>query len=350
MTTAKQKYILLSDQETAKILKIRINKLYEICSFFDDKQDDEWDLIEGEHFEWVRKDVGKRKFYEAGAVAIAKYMYTIADQRFLAGLVNEVIEAFTHRRKRIRRHLLRRKVAIEFASLNDAKITKELVFLARPKIIRILETNGKGLNASIRRIQDNDSLEGKQQLKPDEDYKVIDDLQHWSQRGIAKLAEDMTINHKKQRRSSRQAWTETAFEEIEDAIEKQREYLESSESRIRKAIDKAKRLADNRCQVSLKKRTPSHPFDLHAHHLFDKASRPDLADVLENLLVMHSEIHQGFHQWHGCESCEPRDFIEYLLHAEGAIFESNKNAKNLDLIIHKLERVQSFFEDCYHMP
>jgi hypothetical protein len=122
MTAAKQKYILLSDQETAKILKIRINKLYEICSFFDDHQDDEWDLIEGEHFEWVRKDIGKRKFYEAGAVAIAKYMYTIADQGFLAGLVNEVIEAFTHRRKRIRRHLLRRKVAIEFASLNDANI------------------------------------------------------------------------------------------------------------------------------------------------------------------------------------------------------------------------------------
>lgn len=349
MAAAKQKYILLSDEETAKILKIKLDKLYEICGFFDSNKEDEWELAEGEHFEWVRKDVGKRKFYEAGAVAIARYLHTVEDQGFFASLINEVIEAFTHRRKRIRGHLFRRKVSIEFSSLNDASIINELVFLARPKIIRILETNGKGLNASIRRIQNDDSLEGQNQLIPDEDFKIIDNIQSWSQRGIAKLSKDMTINHGKQRRLSRQAWTETAFEEIEDAIEKQRKYLESSGNRISKVIDRAKRLADHKCQVSLKKRTPAHPFDLHAHHLFDKVSRPDLADVLENLLVMHADIHKGFHQWHGSESCEPRDFIEYLLHAEGARFESKRNTQHLDILIHELERIQARYEDCYQM-
>lgn len=350
MAAAKQKHILLSDKETAKILKIRVNKLYDICDFFDNRDDDEWELVEGEHFEWIRKDVKRRRFYEAGAVAIAKYLQQVETKGFLASLVDEVIEAFTHRRRKIRRHLVRRRIFIEFASLDDASLVDDLVFLARPKIIRILQTNGKGLNSSIKRIQDNDSLEGQEQLKPGKHFDVIENNQYWSQIGIVSLAQDMSQNHEKRSRASRKAWTDTVFEEVEDAIQKQRKYLESSEPRIKKAIEKAKKIADNTCQVSLKKRTPSKPFDLHVHHLFDRNSRLDLADVLDNLLVMDSEIHRGFHKWHGYESCEPKDFIEYLLHVEGDKFESKRNTHHLDTLVNKLERVQAFFEDKYHIP
>lgn len=350
MAATQRKYILLSDKETAQILKIKVNKLYKICDFFDGKDDDEWELLEGEHFEWIRKDVKKRQFYEAGAVAIAKYLQKIETEGFWASLVDDVIEAFTHRRKRMRRHLVRRQVAVEISSLNDATLTDSLVFLERPKIIRILRTNGKGLNASIKRIQDNNSFEGQQQLKPGKHFDVIDNTQYWSQVGIVSLAQDMSHNHEKRSRESRKAWTDTVFEEIEDAIAERIKYLESAEPRINKAIDKAKKAADDTCQVSLKKRTPANPFDLHAHHLFDRDSRPDLADVLDNLLVMHPDIHRGFHNWHGSESCEPKDFIEYLLHVEGDKFESTKKTKYLDALIDKLERVQRFFENHYHMP
>jgi hypothetical protein len=350
MAAAKQKYILLSDEETARILKIKINKLYEICNFFDDNKDDEWDLIEGEHFEWIRKDVGKRKFYEAGAVAIAKYLQETESKGFLSSLIENVREAFTHRRKKIRRHLVTRQVNIEFSSLDDVSIVNDLVFLERPKVIRILGTNGKGINASIKRIQENDGLEGQQQLEPDKHFKIIENSQYWSQVGIAGIAQDMSQNHERRSRHSRKAWTDAVFEEIDTAIRERKKYLESFESRVKKAKEKAKKLADNRCQVSLKKNTPAKPFDLHAHHLFDQSSRPDLADLLENLLVMHADIHRGFHQWHGSESCEPQDFIEYLLHAEGAIFDSKKNTQHLDLLIHELERTQARFEDCYQMP
>lgn len=350
MPAAQRKHILLSDQETASILKINIRKLYRICNFFDDNVDDEWDLIEGEHFEWVRKDVKKRQFYEAGAIVIAKHLQEVETQGFFASLVDEVLEAFTHRRKRIRRHLVRRQVSIEFASLNDAKLTPDLVFLERPKIIRILRTNGKGLNASIKRIQNNDSLEGQEQLKPGKHFDIKENNQYWSQIGIVSLAQDMSQNHGKRSRASRKAWTDTVFEEIEDAIQEQRKYLESSESRIKKAMEKAKRIADNTCQVSLQRRTPSRPFDLHVHHLFDRSSRPDLADVLDNLLVMHSDIHCGFHRWHGSESCEPKDLIEYLFHAEGDKFKTERSTKNLDVLVNKLDKIQACFENHYHMP
>ena len=42
---------LLTDKETAKILGIKINQLYDTVDFFDKYDDDPWDLIEGEHFE-----------------------------------------------------------------------------------------------------------------------------------------------------------------------------------------------------------------------------------------------------------------------------------------------------------
>ena len=45
---------LLTDRETAKLLRIKINSLYKTVDFFDEFDDDEWDLIEGDHFEYVQ--------------------------------------------------------------------------------------------------------------------------------------------------------------------------------------------------------------------------------------------------------------------------------------------------------
>lgn len=349
MAAAQRKLILLSDTETAKILGITQNKLYRICNFFDAHEDDAWDLNEGEHFEWVMKNVKKRRFYEAGAVAIAKYLQETETSGLISGLIDKVIEKFTHRRQKIRKHLVRRKVAIEFASLNEASIEKDLVFLARPKVIRILETNGKGLNASIRRIQNNNSLDGRAQLEPGEHLNYVDSVEHWSQRGIARIAEDMSANHGKKYKKARKAWTDTVFEEIEDAIAEQRKYLESFDSRVKKVMEAAKLVAQGKCQVSLVRQSPVQPFDLHAHHLFDRSSRPDLADVMDNLLVMHEDIHHGFHMWHGHTDCEPKDFIEYLLKAEDGRFDSQKKTSHFRDLVQKLEKIQQMFEDFYYM-
>ena len=45
---------LLTDKETAKILHITTTSLYRTVDFFDSRDDDEWDLIEGDHFEFVK--------------------------------------------------------------------------------------------------------------------------------------------------------------------------------------------------------------------------------------------------------------------------------------------------------
>lgn len=46
---------LLTDKETAKVLGKRIDTLYKTVDFFDSDDKDEWELIEGEHFEFTTK-------------------------------------------------------------------------------------------------------------------------------------------------------------------------------------------------------------------------------------------------------------------------------------------------------
>ena len=59
---------LLTDKETAKILGKRIDRLYKDVDYFDKYDNDEWELNEGEHFEFVAKKgvIKERRFYEEG--------------------------------------------------------------------------------------------------------------------------------------------------------------------------------------------------------------------------------------------------------------------------------------------
>ena len=86
---------LLTDRETAKLLRVKINSLYKTVDFFDEFDDDEWDLIEGEHFEYVQRhgELKERRFTEEGVEALAKYLE--GDQE---GLFSKVLESDFARR------------------------------------------------------------------------------------------------------------------------------------------------------------------------------------------------------------------------------------------------------------
>ncbi len=71
---------LLTAQETARILGKRIDSLYNIVDAFNAKGDDEWELVEGEHFEFAGPAVAgakrrrPRRFSEEGVEALARYI------------------------------------------------------------------------------------------------------------------------------------------------------------------------------------------------------------------------------------------------------------------------------------
>ena len=345
--------LLMSAEETAKIISISLKKLYKICKFFDEHENDPWDLIEGEHFEWVSKGLKTRRFHEAGALAIAKYIQETNSRSIFRGLMARVLERITHRQERATRLLVRRSVTSELKDLSTLVIQGNLVFVERRRVIRILGTNGKGLNAAALREQENCGLMGRETMEKGVHFNDIDNVQHWSQRGLVRIAQNMSENflsRKSQKAwKSRKAWIDAVAEVVDEAITEQRKYLESSDERVKKAMAQVKSLANNTCQITRVKRTPDNPFDLHAHHLFDRSTRPDLATLHDNLLVIHEEVHEGFHNWHGGGCCEPKHFVDYLTSVESWRFDTSKKAAGLQKLINRLDKLQQNHENHLRM-
>ena len=302
---------LLTDREAAKILNIRIDRLYETVDFFDRFDDDPWELIEGDHFEFVQQtgDYQERRFTEEGVEAIARYL-----DGETAGIFAQVMELLTHRKRKRKQMLVSRRITQEFIETNGiVKTVGQLVFVDRPTTIKILQTNSLGINNSINRLFKSDSLDGQEGLEIEKHFVMDENREKaWSQKGLASIALDMKENAKITK--ARRAWMSAIGEVVDECFKKELKRLNSADLRIARAIRKAKRAAKDTCQVTGARRARGRDLTLDGHHLFDKSNRPDLADLHENILVMESGIHADFHCWQSRRdsTCEPKDFLEYL--------------------------------------
>jgi hypothetical protein len=336
-----------SDKEAARMLGIPVSKLYRICDFFDSDPDDAWDLTEGEFFEFEPGQARKRRFYEEGVMAIAKYLEETEGGSFLARLK----EFFTHHRARVTRALVQRRIIQVTQDRAGLVIRGELVFLQQRSVVRVLGTNGKGMAGTLRRIEEESAgLDGAEGLEIDVHFADFEDAdgRHWSQRGIARLAR--TMHERGRITKARKAWVKAVADVAEDCFEVQRKVLESHEARVRTAMDRARTKA-KACAVTQQKPNAAdrNPIELEAHHLFDAGSRPDLAALDDNLLVISSALHRNFHKWMGNRPCEPKDFVDYLLRNELTHFEGSPSTRarqeaRQQKLIHRLELLQARYE------
>jgi AraC-like DNA-binding protein len=329
------------------MLGIPVTKLYGICRKFDGDLNDEWDLIEGEFFEYEPGQARKRRFYEEGVMAIAKYLEKTEGGSFLARLK----EFFTHHRVRVTRALVQRRIIQVTQDRSTLVIRGDLVFLQQRAVVRVLGTNGKGMAGTLRRIEEESAgLEGAEGLEIDIHFADFDDVKgrHWSQRGITRLAR--TMHERGRITEARKAWVKAVADVAEDCFEVQRKVLESHEARVNAAMGRARSKA-KACAVTQQKPNEAdrNPIELEVHHLFDAATRPDLAALDDNLLVISSALHRNFHKWMGKSPCEPKDFVDYLLHNELTHFEgststSTRQQKRQQKLIHSLELLQARYE------
>ena len=336
-----------SDKEVARMLGISPTKLYRICDFFDADPDDAWDLIEGDFFEYEPGQARKRRFYEEGVMAIAKYLEETEGGSVLARLK----EFFTHHRARVTRALVQRRIIQVTQDRSSLVIRGDLVFLQQRSVVRVLGTNGKGMASTLRRIEEESaSLDGAEGLEIDVHFADFDDLdgRHWSQRGIARLAR--TMHERGRITKARKAWVKAVADVAEDCFAVQRKVLESHEARVRSAMLRARHKA-RACAVTQQKPSAAdqNPIELEAHHLFDAATRPDLAALDENLLVISAALHRNFHKWMGNRPCEPKDFVDYLLRNELAHFQGSARTRarqeaRQQKLIHRLELLQAQYE------
>ena len=335
---------LLTDRETARILGKKINTLYKTVDFFDSNDEDEWDLIEGEHFEFTRQsgDYRERRFYEEGVEALAEYF-----DRNTPGLIKLVAEALTHRRRKRKQMLVSRRITQELIEAGSMlEVRGELGFVSRKTCINVLQTNGRGINNSIDRLSQLGLLDGEEGLEIEKHFLLSDEGEKiWSQRGLANMAIDMSNNSRITK--ARKAWVGAVGEVVEDCFKVEVKRLAAAPQRIDKAIAKAKRAARDTCQVTGKKKARGRELSLDGHHLFDKSNRSDLADFHDNILVVESSIHSDFHSWKGGSGCEPKDFLNYSSEIRGDLFDSSnsRSMERFNRLTVKLTQLQKNYEN-----
>ena len=143
---------LLTAQETTKILGLRTTtQLYKIVDFFDSDPEDEWDLVEGEHFEFADASGGekKRKFYEEGVEAIAEYL-----DKDTPTIIKALGELITRKRRKRKQLLVSRRITQELIEAGSlVKVSGELGFVTQRTCISILQTNGIWLKVNTLNLQ-----------------------------------------------------------------------------------------------------------------------------------------------------------------------------------------------------
>ena len=242
----------LTDHETAKILGKRIEILYNTVDFFDRYDDDEWELVEGEHFEFVQKkgNIKERRFTEEGVEALARYF-----ESQMPGLFDGVLELLTQRRRKRKRMLVSRRITQELLD-NEGMVAMKngLAFVNRRTTIKILQTNGQGINNSIKRLKNAGSLDGQEGVEIEKHFIQYEDKQiAWSQKGIASIAIDMRNNSHITK--ARKAWMEAVGDVVEVCFDREIKRLQSSDQRIAKAVKRAKKAVNETCQVTGRRRT-----------------------------------------------------------------------------------------------
>ena len=332
---------LLTAQETARILGKRIDSLYNIVDAFDAKSDDEWELVEGEHFEYAGPAVtgtnGRRprRFSEEGVEALARYIEA-TEKTGVIGWFRERLFNVKQKRKQL---LVSRRITQEFIEAGGTlEIRGDLAFVSRKTTVGILQTNYKGLSNSWERLRTAGTEEGEEALQLNKDFLESEERQVLiSQRGIARVARDMRVNSRITK--TRQAWMEAVGEVVESCFNSEIRYLTEG---VDRAIKRAKAAAGHRCEITGQKATVQKKIDLDGHHLFDRRSRPDLADLPENILVLMPDLHREFHGWKS-GPCTPNDLLTFIQTARGDLFDpaNSRDMKRLRALTHRLQRLQS---------
>ncbi|MFN9643670.1 MAG: hypothetical protein ACK6BG_00775 [Cyanobacteriota bacterium] len=338
----------LTAPETAKLLGKRIDHLYKIIAALDADPDDEWELSEGEHFEYISTSVDAfgrrpRRFTEEGVEALARYLEATESR----GLLQKILDRLTNWKTKRKQLLVSRRITQEFLTTGQDLVFKgSRAFVPKKTTIAILQTNHKGFNNAWARLRGAGQLEGREAIELDIHFTLADDnALLFSEMGIARIADDMKRNSTI--KASRKAWMDAVTEVVEQCFQSEVKHLQSAPRRIEDAVRKAKRAARGRCDVTGKAKQAHSSLELDGHHLFDRRSRPDLADATDNILVLQPDLHSEFHSWKAGPKCCPQDFIDFITTVRGDLFEptNRRQMARLQRLIHRLTLLQANYEN-----
>lgn len=303
----KKEIFTIREAELIQWLSISHKRLDEIVSFFDADPNDDWDLVEGDDYQFVNKEKKLRNFSPKGAFKIASYI----EKNEKRGIFYKFKEFFTKHDQKIRRSLARKLIFAELIDSGEIQVYQGVAMIHKQSLRRILETNGAKLNKTVNHLQQRTD----KPLELGVDFYEDEKREFWfSESGIVMISKSMseTLTNK-----SRQEMCKTIAMEFPLAFKEIQENLDDDTKQkieIEKAKKRAKTRDKNTCQVTGQKPNKDVKFNLAVHHLYSVQKYPHLATLDLNLVTIKEEIHQEFHGNLGGfhQPCTIEDFIEFL--------------------------------------
>ncbi len=289
----------IKEADLAEALEVTPQRLDEIIDFFNSDPNDEWDLIENDHFMYISERWKSRIFSSHGAFAIAKYL----DAHEKKSLWDKIVEFVTHHREKIRNAFVHKKVCENSSSLT---CRNGGYFLSKKDTVAILSTSYARLNKSFE-----DLKRSERPLEIFVDFDDIDGTRYYSLSGFYRLSQDLS-----QRLTSkdRRAWCEAVDVAGRKALKAIAAEVESRQQKIQKAMRAAKKRDKNTCQITRQKSTKHNQFDIAAHHVFSSKHYPHLAVSVDNLITLRESVHKEFHAWNrgNDKPCTVDDLIDFV--------------------------------------
>jgi hypothetical protein len=303
----KKEIFTIREAELIQWLSISHKRLDEIVSFFDADPNDDWDLVEGDDYQFVNKEKKLRNFSPKGAFKIASYI----EKNEKRGIFYKFKEFFTKHDQKIRRSLARKSIFAELTDSGEIQVYQGVAMIHKQSLRRILETNGSKLNKTVNHLQQRTD----KPLELGVDFYEDEKREFWfSESGIVMISKSMseTLTNK-----SRQEMCKMIAMEFPLAFKEIQEHLDDDSKQkieIEKAKKRAKTRDKNTCQVTGQKPDKDVKFNLAVHHLYSVQKYPHLATFDLNLVTIKEEIHQEFHGNLGGfhQPCTIEDFIEFL--------------------------------------
>ncbi|MDB9420423.1 MAG: hypothetical protein EWV55_19290 [Microcystis viridis Mv_BB_P_19951000_S69] len=297
----------IREAELIQWLSISHKRLDEIVSFFDADPNDDWDLVEGDDYQFVNKVKKLRNFSPKGAFKIASYI----EKNEKRGIFYKFKEFFTKHDQKIRRSLARKSIFAELTDSGEIQVYQGVAMIHKQSLRRILETNGSKLNKTVNHLQQRTD----KPLELGVDFYEDEKREFWfSESGIVMISKSMseTLTNK-----SRQEMCKMIAMEFPLAFKEIQEHLDDDTKQkieIEKAKKRAKTRDKNTCQVTGQKPDKDVKFNLAVHHLYSVQKYPHLATFDLNLVTIKEEIHQEFHGNLGGfdKPCTIEDFIQFL--------------------------------------
>jgi hypothetical protein len=319
----------ITDQELADALEVSLEQLESYCEFFDSDPDDDWELTLGFHYE--RGPYGARIFSAEGAIEICNYLEANQKER----PIFKRFQRWLLQRDRKLKALLIAKRVQETSSIKGNLVFQNGRGFLAPRACRDilgLGTRQDVLRRAFEEVQRPAPSEvEKSSLKLGEDFLKIakdnpnmsaqappEEVIYLSGSGLSSVSHRLGISMSKKHRRE---WMLAVEEYGPNALGVIERREAERGNRIKQMKAKVKKKAGGYCELTRRKQQHS-KVGLTAHHLYDQATYPQLADVELNLIAIDQNVHLHFHRWMGGShvSCTIDDFEKFIEEFGNSLF------------------------------